>query len=91
MAFFVGFFISFVTFCAINFFFPPEKLGEFDEIDKYGTFTASEAARLGIVPTETANDAEFGDLKGDAMETVVADGPGGIGHGQKPWWHIRRA
>lgn len=53
-AFFTGFSISFTTFYAVNFFFPVQGLGEFDEYDDWATFSPEEAARTGVVPNENA-------------------------------------
>ncbi|KAI0013531.1 NCS1 nucleoside transporter family protein-like protein [Xylariaceae sp. FL0662B] len=52
MAFFLGFFISGTLFFALNKLFPVAGMGEYDEIDLYGTFTAEEAAKLGVIPVE---------------------------------------
>ncbi|KAI1851350.1 hypothetical protein JX265_000416 [Neoarthrinium moseri] len=90
MAFFIGFFISFTLFYIVNFFFPPEHLGEYDEVDKYGTFTVNEAARLGIIPTEAVDDVTIGDLKEDMVETQVSVSPDARDSGHRRWWDIRR-
>jgi len=50
VAFFYGFFSSFVIFYALNVLFPVPGCGDTDEFDVYGTFTPAEAAKLGIVP-----------------------------------------
>ncbi|KAI0019520.1 uracil permease [Xylariomycetidae sp. FL0641] len=52
MAFLLGFFISATMFLVLSKVFPVKELGEYDEIDVYGTFTVAEAARLGVVPRE---------------------------------------
>lgn len=90
MAFFIGFFISFTTFYVVNFFFPPENLGVYDEVDNYGTFTATEAARLGIVPTDAGNDTAIYDFKNGRAEVLVADGSDESGIERKPWWDIMK-
>ncbi|KAI1382057.1 NCS1 nucleoside transporter family protein-like protein [Hypoxylon crocopeplum] len=57
MAFFIGFFTSAIIFFALNKLFPVAGLGEYDEVDYYGTFTAKEAAKLGVIPIEFQTDA----------------------------------
>ncbi|KAI8958488.1 uracil permease [Daldinia sp. FL1419] len=57
MAFFIGFFLSAIIFFGLNKFFPVMGLGEYDEVDVYGTFTAKEAAKLGVVHVEFRIDA----------------------------------
>jgi NCS1 family nucleobase:cation symporter-1 len=47
-----GFFTSALLFFITMKLFPVSGMGEFDEIDHYGAFTAKEAAILGIVPYE---------------------------------------
>ncbi|KAI0176151.1 NCS1 nucleoside transporter family protein-like protein [Hypoxylon sp. FL1284] len=49
MAFFIGFFTSATIFFGLNKLFPVAGTGEYDEIDTFGTFTAKEAARLGVI------------------------------------------
>ncbi|KAH8808659.1 uracil permease [Xylogone sp. PMI_703] len=56
MAFLVGFFISGTLFFAINKIFPPISMGEKDELDHYGTFTAEEAIAVGIAPLDLAEE-----------------------------------
>ena len=58
MAFLIGFFVSGTIFFALNKIFPYHGMGEYDEIDIYGTFTAAEAARRGVVPTSDAEVLE---------------------------------
>lgn len=53
-AFFTGLGISFVTFYAVNLLFPIRAAGEFDLYDDWATFTPEEAAKLGVVPHEDA-------------------------------------
>lgn len=55
-AFFTGLAISFVLFYAVNYFFPIKGAGEFDEYDDWATFTPKEAAKLGIVPHDDAEE-----------------------------------
>lgn len=45
---------SFVTLYAMNFLFPVRGAGEFDLYDDWATFTPEEAAKLGVVPREDA-------------------------------------
>ncbi|KAI0155974.1 permease for cytosine/purines, uracil, thiamine, allantoin-domain-containing protein [Pestalotiopsis sp. NC0098] len=75
MAFFIGFFISFTSFYLVNLAFPPQHLGEFDEVDHWGTFTVREAEKLGIVPEGQDIEGSYGDWK-DAVATEVTETPG---------------
>lgn len=53
MAFLIGFFVSGGLFYALNKLFPYHGYGGFDDVDVYGTFTAAEAAKQGVVRIET--------------------------------------
>ena len=55
-AFFTGMAISFTLFYAVNFFFPIKGAGEYDPYDDWATFTPQEAAKLGVVPHENAEE-----------------------------------
>ncbi|OTA52155.1 NCS1 nucleoside transporter family protein-like protein [Hypoxylon sp. EC38] len=57
MAFFIGFFTSAIIFFVLNKLFPVPGMGEYDEVDVYGTFTTKEATKLGIIPVEFQTDA----------------------------------
>jgi NCS1 family nucleobase:cation symporter-1 len=48
LAFPLGFAVSFVVCYGLNRVWPPEGLGEIDEVDEFGTFTASEGRKLGV-------------------------------------------
>jgi nucleobase:cation symporter-1, NCS1 family len=52
LAFPLGFTVSFLAHWAINLAFPPRGLGEKDDVDYYGTFTAEEATRLDVAPSD---------------------------------------
>ncbi|KAI7784557.1 Transporter aclS [Diaporthe eres] len=84
----VGFFISFVSFYLANIAFPLPNLGEFDEEDKYGTFTAEEAAKLGVVPTDSGTATGFG--KEEGMDTKVNGISDSSSVGERKWWNFRR-
>ncbi|KAI1107570.1 uracil permease [Jackrogersella minutella] len=60
MAFFIGFFISATIFLILNKLSPVAGMGEYDEVDVYGTFTAKEAAALGVIPVELQTEAYNG-------------------------------
>lgn len=47
-----GFFVSATIFFTLNKVFPVAGMGEYDEVDHYGTFTAEECAKWGVVPSE---------------------------------------
>jgi len=53
MAFLVGFFFSATIFYVLNLLFPYKNMGEFDDVDVYGTFTASEAKKRGVLQLST--------------------------------------
>jgi NCS1 family nucleobase:cation symporter-1 len=55
-AFFTGFSISFTTFYAVTYFFPVTDPGSFDAYDEWATFTPKEAARLGVIPNDNAEE-----------------------------------
>jgi NCS1 family nucleobase:cation symporter-1 len=55
-AFFTGFSISFSTFYAVNYFFPIKGAGEYDEYDEWATFTPKEAAKIGVIPNDNAEE-----------------------------------
>lgn len=48
LAYPLGFVISFLVYYALNRFDPPRGLQETDEVDYFGTFTAEEAAKMGL-------------------------------------------
>jgi len=55
----LGFFISAIVFYALNFVFPPkDKLDQYEDLDVYGTFTPTEARRIGIMPLEEEHTSE---------------------------------
>jgi len=55
-AFFTGMAISFASFYVVNLLFPIAGSGEFDPYDDWATFTPEEAAKLGITPSENAEE-----------------------------------
>ncbi|KAL7629479.1 hypothetical protein AAE478_000999 [Parahypoxylon ruwenzoriense] len=57
MAFFIGFFTSGFVFFVLNKLFPVGGMGEYDEVDAYGTFTTKEAEKLGVIPVEFQTEA----------------------------------
>ena len=59
LAFPLGFAVSFVVYYALNRISPPEGLGTVDEMDNFGTFTAGEAQKLGIIPSVLYGDAQM--------------------------------
>jgi NCS1 family nucleobase:cation symporter-1 len=48
LAFPLGFAVSFVVYWGLNRVWPPRGFGDVDEVDEFGTFTASEGAKLGV-------------------------------------------
>ncbi|KAK1957480.1 hypothetical protein LY78DRAFT_697223 [Colletotrichum sublineola] len=87
IAFFIGFLLSFVLFYLANLAFPVAHLGEIDEEDKYGTFTASEAAKLGVTPNDEAITAGFYKAEGIAQVNEVSESESGK---NQKWWSFRR-
>ncbi|KAK4076772.1 uncharacterized protein Triagg1_4375 [Trichoderma aggressivum f. europaeum] len=70
MAFLIGFFISSTIFYILNKLFPVEGYGKQDEVDVYGAFTASEAAKLGIVSiTDAIEGKETSEEKNQPLES----------------------
>lgn len=55
-AFFTGMAISFTSFYVVNVLFPIVGSGEFDSYDDWATFTPEEAIKLGVVPSENAEE-----------------------------------
>jgi NCS1 family nucleobase:cation symporter-1 len=55
-AFFTGMAISFTSFCVVNVLFPIVGSGDFDSYDDWATFTPEEAIKLGIIPSENAEE-----------------------------------
>lgn len=47
-----GFFLSATIFFTLNKLFPVAGMGEYDEVDYYGTFTVEECAKWGVIPSE---------------------------------------
>ncbi|KAF2728930.1 NCS1 nucleoside transporter family protein-like protein [Polyplosphaeria fusca] len=80
MAFLIGFFISATIFYALNVIFPIFEMDVFDETDIFGTFTPTEAAKIGIVPLESTDGFGMG-VDGSenrhSSEHVKVDGSGG--------------
>lgn len=58
-----------MIFYTLNKLFPVIGMGEYDEVDTYGTFTQAEAAKLGIVPADQVLEAEDGS-DGVIRETI---------------------
>jgi nucleobase:cation symporter-1, NCS1 family len=75
LAFPLGFAVSFVLHWLLNRIWPPEGLGEKDDIDYYGTFTYEEAVRLGVAP----NTALEGEEKQSESKEFQSDGKSGAG------------
>ncbi|OAL36848.1 hypothetical protein AYO20_03904 [Fonsecaea nubica] len=58
LAFPLGLAISFTLYYGLNRAFPPQGLGEYDDVDYYATFTNDEAAKLGVSPLEETQGEE---------------------------------
>lgn len=58
LAFPLGLAISFAIYFGLNKVFPPQGLGEYDDVDYYATFTSEEATKLGVSPLEKTESAE---------------------------------
>ncbi|KAK8026743.1 NCS1 nucleoside transporter family protein-like protein [Apiospora marii] len=86
VAFFIGFFISFTLFYGVNQLFPLSHLGEADEVDHYGTFTAQEAARLGVLPVQDAEVIVSDESKGHEADVQITEGSNkGFGTKLRGW------
>ncbi|KAI3541303.1 NCS1 nucleoside transporter [Colletotrichum filicis] len=89
VAFFIGFVISFVLFWGVNGLIPVQGLGEYDGVDVYGTFTASEAAKLGVTPCEEeAAVSGFG--KEEGIVTLAGETSEDARGEERRWWNLRR-
>ncbi|KAK7951233.1 uncharacterized protein PG986_006961 [Apiospora aurea] len=86
IAFFIGFFISFVLFYGVNKLSPLPHLGEIDEVDNYGTFTAQEAARLGVLPVQDAEETLSDKIKGKAADIQITEGLDTSRIMRRRWW-----
>jgi NCS1 family nucleobase:cation symporter-1 len=56
--FITGFFVSSIIFYTLNRLFPAAGMGDYDEVDVYGTFSPKEAAKMGVVPVAQVIDGE---------------------------------
>lgn len=65
----LGFFVSSTIFFALNKLFPVAGMGEYDDVDVYGTLSRSEAAKLGVVSCDRM-PVTYGD---DTSATQVAE------------------
>ncbi|KAK7736162.1 hypothetical protein SLS53_007190 [Cytospora paraplurivora] len=64
------FFVSAIIFFALNKLFPVTGMGEYDEVDHYGTFTIEECAKWGVTPSEqTQISFEDGSSASQIQET----------------------
>ncbi|EFR00304.1 uracil permease [Nannizzia gypsea CBS 118893] len=53
-----GLLSSIAAHTVINWVFPPPGIGEIDKADIFGTFTATEAAKLGVSPSDAEGDSD---------------------------------
>ncbi|KAL1894044.1 hypothetical protein Sste5346_006186 [Sporothrix stenoceras] len=74
MAFLLGFFISCILFYILNTVFPPDGLGEQDDVDVYGTFTPEEAAKLGILTNTSLVEATSSGSREDGLQHGLEKG-----------------
>lgn len=65
LAFPLGMAISFTLYYVLSKVFPPQGLGEYDDVDYYATFSPDEAAKLGVASLEETSGEDREDL---AME-----------------------
>lgn len=72
LAFPLGFAISFTLYIVLNKVFPPLGLGDYDDVDYYGTFDAQEAMALGVALLEDTEEVEIAG-KNDMLGTVKAE------------------
>ncbi|EXJ78274.1 hypothetical protein A1O3_09435 [Capronia epimyces CBS 606.96] len=73
LAFPLGLAISFTIYYVLNRVFPPQGVGEYDDVDYYGTFSLDEGAQLGISPLEEINGEETMTEKGAMNERVTRE------------------
>lgn len=68
-----GFFISAAVFYVLNLAFPVPNMDQIDQVDIYGTFTAVEARRIGVV--SLSDDAILtGISSADYKQTLILGG-----------------
>ncbi|KAI0015893.1 uracil permease [Xylariomycetidae sp. FL0641] len=94
IAFFLGFFISFTLFYVTNRIFPVPRLGEFDDVDNYGTFTGQEARHLGVVSHEDLEDVLAGEVpkSAEVTETTITATPSSKEKAEnKSWWNLKNS
>jgi NCS1 family nucleobase:cation symporter-1 len=72
LAFPLGFAISFALYILLNKTFPPLGLGDYDDVDYYGTFDEQEAMALGVALLEDADEVEIAG-KHDMSSTVKVE------------------
>jgi NCS1 family nucleobase:cation symporter-1 len=75
-AFFTGMAISFLSYYALVQVFPVPGAGEYDRYDDWATFTPKEAERLGVVPSEDAE--EFQESRFGRSGFAKRDGPSAV-------------
>jgi NCS1 family nucleobase:cation symporter-1 len=68
LAFPLGFVISFGVFYALNMLMPLVGLGDMDKVDIFGTFSSSEALRLGIAPNDGIMGQDVDGKDGNRVE-----------------------
>ncbi|EXJ88396.1 hypothetical protein A1O1_05326 [Capronia coronata CBS 617.96] len=73
LAFPLGLAISFTIYYALNRVFPPQGVGEYDDVDYYGTFSPEEATKLGVTPLEEASGGDMMREKGVMNEEITAE------------------
>ncbi|OQU97971.1 hypothetical protein CLAIMM_03819 [Cladophialophora immunda] len=73
LAFPLGLAISFTLYYGLNKVFPPKGLGEYDDVDYYGTFTSDEAAKLGVSLLEETQGEEKADQFGYPVSQKVVE------------------
>jgi NCS1 family nucleobase:cation symporter-1 len=54
----IGFAISAVIFYSLNRLFPVNDMEQIDPVDLYGTFTTTEARRVGVAPLQDTTSIE---------------------------------
>jgi NCS1 family nucleobase:cation symporter-1 len=73
LAFPLGLAISFTIYYGLNKVFPPQGLGEYDDIDYFGTFNSEEAADLGVsLPEDTLGEDKNRGFDSKTMDQEVA-------------------
>jgi len=79
LAFPVGLVISFVLYYGLNRIWPPRGVGEYDDVDHFGTFSSDEASKLGVaLPDEAVGNMEMDEISENFETDTIVMGKEGM-------------